>query len=240
MDEDERGGAGLPRAPKRRARIDGDGGSAVDDAGARIQAGKHRLVQVARLGGRKLFDAAAKAVFLEWFAATCNLAWAAERAGFNYKTVLRHRMTDAHFAEDWDRAVRQGYARLEAKRLETKRRDAPIGIEGDHDAPEMDDMDPARMDDILRERGRQMAGVRKAGRPPQVAASNEEVRAALIRGLKALGVRVSGEAGEGEATPPPCSACVGAGSCPPDTISDRLGRSEAPTPSPGNPGEENE
>lgn len=62
----------------------------------------------------------------------------AEMAGFNYKTVLRHRMTDAHFAEGWDRAVPQAYARLEAQQLETKRTELPLGIEGDWDAPEMD------------------------------------------------------------------------------------------------------
>jgi hypothetical protein len=189
MDDDERGGAGLPRAFDEGARND-DG--EMSEGLERLHPNKHRLVQVARTGGRRLFDAAAKAVFLEWFAATCNLAWSAEQAGFNYKTVLRHRMNDSVFAADWDRALGQGYARLEAKRLETKRREVPVGIEGDLDAPEMDDMDPARMDAILRERGREVAGARKPGRPPR-AASNREVRDALVQRLTAFGVRVSEE-----------------------------------------------
>lgn len=174
------------------ARRVGAGGSrpGTGDKRARLQAGKHRKVQLARTGGRKLFRKAARAEFLEWFAATCNVQWAAEKAGFNYKTVLRHRMNDPLFAEDWDRAMRQGYARLEAKRLETKRREAPIGIEGDWDAPEMDAMEPARMDAILRERGRELAtGVRKQGRRPRIA-SNAEVWAALKKGLRAYRARV--------------------------------------------------
>jgi hypothetical protein len=150
-------------------------------------------VQLARTGGRKLFGKAAKTVFLEWFAATCNIGWAAEKAGFNYKTVLRHRMNDPAFAADFDRAMAQGYARLEAKRLETKRRAEPAGIEGDWDAPEMEEMAPERMDAILRERGRQLFQpelARKQGRRPRVA-SNAEVNAALERALKAFEKRVT-------------------------------------------------
>ncbi|HST37385.1 MAG TPA: hypothetical protein VLK25_12250 [Allosphingosinicella sp.] len=147
-------------------------------------------MQLARTGGRKLFGKQARAVFLEWFAATCNVKWAAEQAGFNYKTVLRHRMNDEAFAALWDRAMRQGYARLEAKRLETKRQETPLGVEGDWDAPEMDAMEPARMDAILRERGRELeTGVRKQGRRPRIA-SNAEVAAALKKRLKAFRARV--------------------------------------------------
>jgi hypothetical protein len=160
----------------------------------RVQPNKGRRLQVARTGGRKLFDAAAQAVFLEWFAATCNVSWSAERAGFNHKTVLRHRMNDPHFREGWERALAQGYARLEAKQLETKRKEVPIGIEGDWDAPEMDDMDPLLRLQILREHKREIAGVRKPGRRPRVA-SNIEVREALVIRLRAFGIRVSGEDG---------------------------------------------
>jgi hypothetical protein len=165
-----------------------------DGAGwpARIQAGKHRKVQLARTGGRKLFGKAAQKVFLEWFAATCNIKWSAEMAGFNYKTVLRRRMNDPVFAAAFDRALAQGYARLEAKRLETKRCEVEIGIEGDWDAPEMDDMPVERMDAILRERGRQLHApelARKQGRRPRVA-PNAEVRAALTKRLKAYRARV--------------------------------------------------
>ena len=95
-------------------------------------------MQLARTGKRRLFRKEAKREFLEWFAATANLGWSARQAGFNYKTVLRHRMNDAAFAEAYDRALRQGYARLQGQLLETEiaeGAEAPIGIEGDRDVP---------------------------------------------------------------------------------------------------------
>jgi hypothetical protein len=57
-------------------------------------------------------------VFLEWFAATCNVKLSAEKAGICYQTVFRHRMKDEAFAEAWDQALQQGYARLEARLLQ--------------------------------------------------------------------------------------------------------------------------
>jgi hypothetical protein len=191
-------------------------GLSLSSEGAQIQAGKNRKVQVARTGSRKLFDEAAQSEFLEWFAATCNLAWSAEMAGFNYKTVLRHRMNDGRFREGYDRALEQAYARLEAKRLETKRKEVRIGIEGDWDAPEMDEMAPERVDAILRDRARLAAGgapARKQGRRP-VIASNAEVREALEKRLKAFGIRVSSEADPSpreEAPPPRCTRSLSPG-----------------------------
>lgn len=194
---------------------DRDEGEAAAEAGggeleaARIAAGKHRALQEVRTGGRKLFDHGAKAAFLDWFGATCNLSWAAEKAGFNYKTVLRHWAEDGEFGEACERAMAQGYRRLEAKRLETKRQAIPIGIEGEEDSPEMPDMAPERMDSILRERGRLLAsargeGPRKQGRRPRIA-TNAEVREELLKALKAFERREKrvGTAGAGEAESPP-------------------------------------
>ena len=177
--------AGLPRPE----------GARNGEEGVRIQAGRHRDVQVARTGKRKLFDEAAQAEFLEWFAATCNFAWSAEMAGFNYKTVMRHRMNDERFREGCNRAVEQAYARVEAKRLETRKKELPIGIEGDWDAPEMEEMSPERMDAILRAHKLEAKHpdlVRRQGRRPRIA-SNAEVREALVKRLAAFGIRVSGE-----------------------------------------------
>lgn len=158
----------------------------------RIQPNKHRTLQVTQ-SRRKLFGRAAKQDFLEWFAATANLGWSARQAGFNYKTVLRHRMNDPVFAADYDRALEQGFARLQAQQLETKiEGEAPIGIEGDRDAPEMQQMDPDRAILLLREHGRYLAGpragagaARKQGRRPRVATA-EEVRAEMAKALAAF------------------------------------------------------
>ena len=165
-----------------------------DDGPERIHANRNRELQVARTGGRRLFDGEAKALFLEWFAATCNAAWSAELAGFNYKTVWKHRMRDPAFAEACDRAEEQAVARLRAKQLETKRKPLAIGVEGDWDAPEMDDVDPILAATLLREHDRRTpAGrPRRAGLTPRVA-SNAEVRAALVKRLAVYGVRVFGE-----------------------------------------------
>ncbi len=86
--------AGLPR--RCAPRNDGEDGE------ERICSGKHRPLQVSRDGKRKLFKKARKA-FLEWFAATGNVVWSAEKVGFSDKTVWRHRMNDPRFAEAFDR-----------------------------------------------------------------------------------------------------------------------------------------
>jgi hypothetical protein len=151
-----------------------------------------------------LFGKAAKKDFLEWFAATANLGWSALQAGFNYKTVLRHRMNDPAFAEAYDRALRQGYARLQGQLLETEiaeGAEAPIGIEGDRDAPAMQKMDPDRALLLLREHGRYLAGrgagageARKQGRRPRVA-TNAEVKAELEKALRVFQRRIGTEGG---------------------------------------------
>ncbi|WP_158274576.1 hypothetical protein [Sphingosinicella humi] len=161
-----------------------------DDEGERVVPGKNRPLQVARTGGRKLFDEARRSLFLEWFAATCNVKLSAERAGVNYKTVFKHRMNDERFAEAWDRALEQGVARLKAKLLETRARETPIGIDGDLDAPELEAVDPALAIQLLREHERRLAGYPKRGATPRVA-TNAEVREALVKRLAAFGVRVS-------------------------------------------------
>ena len=170
----------------------------------RIRPGKHRKLQMVQPGRRKLFGKLARKDFLEWFAATANLGWSARQAGFNYKTVLRHRMNDAAFAEAYDRALAQGFARLQGQLLETEieeAAEAPIGIEGDRDVPEMQQVDPEFALRLLREHGRYLAGpragageARKQGRRPRVA-TNAEVKTALEKALKIFERRIGPESG---------------------------------------------
>lgn len=173
--------------------------SADKAAGGRIQPNKHRSLQMSQAGRRKLFGRAAKKDFLEWFAATANLGWSARQAGFNYKTVLRHRMNDPVFAEAYDRALEQGVARVQAQLLETRIADgaeAPIGIEGDRDVPEMQKLAPEEALAVLRTHGGYLFGrrvgageARKQGRRPRVA-TYEEVRVAVAKALAVYGKRV--------------------------------------------------
>lgn len=173
--------AGLPR-----------GDAARNDGEERIASGRNRELQVARSGARKLFKGKLRKRFLEYFAATANAKWSADRAGIAYQTVWKHRMNDPGFAEDYDRALDQGVARVRAKLIETKIKAKPIEIDGDFDAPELDEIDPQIGLTILREHGWGLSGPspagrpRKAGRAPR-AASNAEVRAALVKRLEAFG-----------------------------------------------------
>jgi hypothetical protein len=200
-------------------RLPGDGGAGdAEGAGAeapglvagpdgefvalgRVQANKHRELQVARTGNRKYFDEAAKAVFLEWFAATCNLSMSAAQAGFNYKTVSKHVLKDPAFAAEVDAAMRLGVMRLKAKSLETK---APpvIGPEGELDAPDIEIGREEAMR-LVREHERTLQLGRKKGRTPRVA-SNAEVEAALVKRLQAYQARVRAlRDGGSTGSPPP-------------------------------------
>jgi hypothetical protein len=182
------------------------GDAARNDEEERIASGRNRELQVARGGERKLFKGKLRRRFLEYFAATANAKWSADRAGIAYQTVWKHRMSDPRFAEAYDRALEQALARVRAKLVETRIKAEPIEIDGDFDAPELDEIDPQIGLAILREHGWGLSGPSPLGRPrkamrtPRVA-SNAEVRAALVKRLEAFGERVWGE-GKGNAGAP--------------------------------------
>lgn len=90
--------------------------------GLTVSPNKNRLLQVRRTGSRKLFGKERKEVFLEWFAATCNVRLSAGKAGVHEKTVYKHLLKDAAFEEAFGRAVRLGYMRLEARQLQEAHR----------------------------------------------------------------------------------------------------------------------
>lgn len=75
---------------------------------------------------RARFDEKRKDAFLDHFAATCDARAAAEAAGISEDCVYRHRASDPAFAEAYQTALEQGYARLEAEavrqRLEAQER----------------------------------------------------------------------------------------------------------------------
>lgn len=61
---------------------------------------------------------AAEERFLDQLAATCNVTAAAEAAGFSTTTLYKRRARWPGFAAEWDAAIAQGYARLEARLVE--------------------------------------------------------------------------------------------------------------------------
>ena len=207
----------------------------------RIIANKGRRLQQAGPSRRRLFDAERKERFLGYFCGEANLSWAARKVGVHYRTVLRHRATDPAFAEAYDLAEAQALPRLrswlvEAKAQEAQRlKDAALGEGAEEDEEPGGDTAPARLSveqamqflrdheqsQARRERAARLGPGRGNGRPVSVA-SNEEVKEALFKALRAHGIRVraaacsAGESAEQEAPPPSC------------------GRS----PSPANPGED--
>lgn len=202
--------------PPRKARSPSPGNPGKDEA-VRVTPNKNRLLQVRRTGGRRLFDATRKEVFLEWFAATCNVRLSAGKARVHEKTVYKHLAKDAAFLEAFGWAVQLGYMRLEARQLQEAHQlrlrasharsaqatpvtlSAPQGREGYAIGCELDEelveehFDPQLALHLLREHRRHLPGApgdkRKAGAAPR-AASNREIADALAKRLKAFGVRV--------------------------------------------------
>ncbi|MGQ0661477.1 hypothetical protein [Sphingosinicella sp.] len=179
---------GLPRA----------GGARNDEESARVAPGKHRRLQRAGDGGRRMFDEAAQREFLELFAASCNVRWAARAAGFAAQTIYKHLMKDERFREGFGRALEQGFVRLQAELLAKAAGTAAIPIDGDRDGPD-GEIDVELSLTLLREHARGLAlasgaGRGKAGRTPRVA-TNAEVRAALEKRLRAYSARVLPAAG---------------------------------------------
>jgi hypothetical protein len=168
-----------------------------------------------------LFDSERKERFLGYFCGEANLSWAARKVGVHYRTVLRHRATDPAFGEAYDLAEAQAVPRLrawlvEAKAEEAQRlKDAVLGegAEEEDDAEEEPggETAPARLSveqamqflrdheqsQARRERAARMGPGRGNGRPVSVA-SNEEVKEALFKALRAFGIRV--RAGMGTVT----------------------------------------
>ncbi|MEO8455376.1 MAG: hypothetical protein ABI454_09460 [Sphingomicrobium sp.] len=163
--------------------------------------------------GWNRFDAAKKKVFLKWFAATCNAKEAARRAGVGYSTVFDHRASDPLFAERWDAALEQGYARLEAKLVEMQFEQAAgpvLEFDGAFEPPDTKLTDPEMALQLLKQHKAEVTRIRSdqaardnprgRGRIKQVPsyererlASDAEMRRALVKSLKAFGVRVTKE-----------------------------------------------
>jgi hypothetical protein len=218
VDEGEDEGEGAPAGPadgEGAAEPAGGGETPRDRASAGERAGgpdvrigpnKHRDVQAVRDGRRRLFKGKAVKQFLNWFAATGNVTWSAQKIGFSDKTIWKHRMNDPRFAEAFDRAFEQSVARNKARMVERKAKERPIAMDGGAGESELEDCDLDRawalIVEIERAKGRgggAPAGrPRRSGRAPQ-AASNAQVRAELEKRLRAFARRVRASGRE----PPP-------------------------------------
>lgn len=68
--------------------------------------------QIVRTAGHRWSDEA-EAIFLDHLAASCNVTAAAAAAGFSGAALYQRRRRDPGFAERWQLALDQGYARIE-------------------------------------------------------------------------------------------------------------------------------
>ena len=165
---------------------------------------KARRLATGRPGGgvqdvrtrRKLFGKQRRKIFLEHLAATCNVRRSAAAAGVTDRCVYKCRMRDAGFRAEWQAALEQGYARLEAMLLEHAMRERPIEIDGALEA-EPPTTGDGRFDadlalHLLREHKKGLAGIARPGAAPR-GADWSEVEAYFVRRLKALKVRLDRE-----------------------------------------------
>jgi hypothetical protein len=68
--------------------------------------------QLIRTSGKRWSDQA-EAQFLDLLAASCNVSASADGAGFSKNAVYQRRRDDPAFAQRWQAALEQGYARIE-------------------------------------------------------------------------------------------------------------------------------
>lgn len=185
-----------------------------------VNPGKNRIAQVARPSPRKLFDSTRRRVFLDWFAATCNVCLSAEKAGVNYRTVYKHRRKDSAFAEAWDEALAQGYAALEAglvsDAVAAEIGKASIDEDGEPATPAQSPLTFEQRMALLKEYrradgGRGPRAVGKAPSQPGHVASPEEAEAALIKRLKHFAMRVAEADAEGRSVLDPPLRCASSG-----------------------------
>jgi hypothetical protein len=126
-------------------------------AGSAIRYGKDGL-KVVRSTGARWTEAAAD-MFLDRLAASCNVMLAADAAGFRVETVYKHRREDPVFAQRWQAALEQGYARIEMA-LVRRAADAMEGLAPDPATP----IPEMTVDQALKVLSRHRASVEGRGR----------------------------------------------------------------------------
>jgi hypothetical protein len=183
------------RAARRDAafRAEWDEAAGLTGGELRIVAGNRRSLQQRRMR-RVKFDARRQQAFLAHFAWSCDAIAAAEEAGVCERTVYNHRQRNPGFAELFEEALDQGYARLEAEALRARlamQAAMRAAIDGGGVPPEA----AAEFERILKLLARRD---RKPRRPEREAGAGSGRRgwtfdaamALLDRRLKALGIAV--------------------------------------------------
>lgn len=156
-----------------------------------LMGGKGRLLVKAKRSRREISQRS-RDEFILSLSETCNVSLSAERAGVALSTVYKIRQRDAAFAGAWQRALDDGYQRLEMGLVQA----ALAAVEGPRPvASEVGNrplVEPMTMDQALRLLGRHEGSVRSGrfktnrpgkGRMPTSEETDEEVlkRVAILR-----------------------------------------------------------
>jgi len=136
-----------------------------------------------RING-KWWSPEAEASFLDHLAASCNVAWSAEQAGFSAPTVYNHRRSDANFARRWMEALADGYIRLETELLGT----ATAYVERLRADPELPlkHMSVQQAISLLNRHGKGGDPATRGGRFTPRPRSPDEVRDSILAKLEAI------------------------------------------------------
>lgn len=132
-------------------------------------------------------------VFLKHLRATANVSASARAAGRSQSSAYDLRARDAVFAAQWDAALAEARDRLHAKLIlfaETGGKEIAPGEDGEPGEADLVNFDPELTLKVLKFHQDSLGGGRRGRpRPPEV--SNEELLAALLRQLDALGRRLA-------------------------------------------------
>jgi hypothetical protein len=150
-----------------------------------IRGGKDGPQLVESTGAR--WSDAAEMRFLDSLAASCNVTLSAKAAGFSREAIYKRRRHDPAFAERWQAALEQGYARIEML-LVQRASDALEGFAPDPDAP----LAVTSVKDALAILQLHRASVKGDGRAPGWRArprSLDEMRESILAKLEAVAPR---------------------------------------------------
>ena len=150
--------------------------------GTKLHLGPHGP-QVVRSSGARWTEEAEK-VFFDHLAASCNVRLAAEACGFKPTSIYGRRRRHPHFAQRWQAALEQGYARIEMA-LVRRAADALEGLAPDPDTP-IPEMSVSEALAVLKNHGASVqAGTRNSNhwRRPR---SLDELAGSILRKLEAV------------------------------------------------------
>lgn len=123
-----------------------------------VGSGKNRLL-VSKKRSRREISQRKRDEFIRHLSETCNVTLSAARVGVAFSTFYKIRQRDAAFAAAWQRALDDGYHRLEAGLLNA----ALAAVEGprsDADDDSRPVVAPMTVDQVLRVLGRHEESVR--------------------------------------------------------------------------------